>query len=115
MGLLRYAADEARNINAASKEANRQSLVNASLAAKKALGGVTKDSIGLGDVDNTSDMDKPVSTATATALSGKMTIVPPPALTSSAGVTGEIAFDALYVYICVSTDTWKRTAWDVWI
>lgn len=31
-------------------------------------GGVTKESIGLGNVDNTSDADKPVSTATAKAL-----------------------------------------------
>jgi hypothetical protein len=29
---------------------------------------VTKDQVGLGDVDNTSDLDKPVSTATQTAL-----------------------------------------------
>ena len=30
--------------------------------------GVTKDQVGLGNVDNTSDMDKPVSTAQATAI-----------------------------------------------
>jgi len=32
---------------------------------------VTKDQVGLGNVDNTSDADKPVSTATQTALDGK--------------------------------------------
>lgn len=32
---------------------------------------VTKDQVGLGNVDNTSDADKPVSTATQTALNGK--------------------------------------------
>jgi hypothetical protein len=32
---------------------------------------VTKDDVGLGDVDNTSDASKPVSTATQTALDGK--------------------------------------------
>jgi hypothetical protein len=32
---------------------------------------VTKDEIGLGNVDNTSDADKPVSTATQTALNAK--------------------------------------------
>lgn len=32
--------------------------------------GVTKAQVGLGNVDNTSDADKPVSTATLTALSG---------------------------------------------
>lgn len=33
--------------------------------------GVTKEQVGLGNVDNTSDMDKPVSTATQEALDGK--------------------------------------------
>lgn len=33
--------------------------------------GVTKAQVGLGNVDNTSDADKPVSTATAAALGGK--------------------------------------------
>lgn len=32
---------------------------------------VTKEQVGLGNVDNTSDLNKPVSTATQTALSGK--------------------------------------------
>lgn len=32
---------------------------------------ITKENIGLGNVDNTSDADKPVSTATQTALNGK--------------------------------------------
>lgn len=32
---------------------------------------LSKDAVGLGNVDNTSDADKPISTATATALSGK--------------------------------------------
>ena len=33
--------------------------------------GVTKEQVGLGNVDNTSDIDKPVSTATQEALDGK--------------------------------------------
>jgi len=36
-----------------------------------AVAGVTKGTIGLGNVDNTSDLDKPVSTATQTALNSK--------------------------------------------
>lgn len=35
------------------------------------VGGVTKSMVGLGNVDNTSDANKPVSTATQTALDGK--------------------------------------------
>ena len=33
--------------------------------------GITKDMIGLGSVDNVADLDKPISTATQTALDGK--------------------------------------------
>jgi hypothetical protein len=36
------------------------------------VGGVTKSMVGLGSVDNTSDADKPVSTATQTALNAKL-------------------------------------------
>ena len=36
---------------------------------------VTKDQVGLGNVDNTSDADKPVSSATQTALDGKQATV----------------------------------------
>jgi hypothetical protein len=36
-----------------------------------AVGTITKATVGLGNVDNTSDTAKPVSTATATALAGK--------------------------------------------
>ena len=35
------------------------------------VSGVTKAMVGLGDVDNTSDLDKPISTATQAALDGK--------------------------------------------
>ena len=33
-----------------------------------------------------------------------------PASSTSMGVAGQIAFDANYIYICTSTNTWKRTA-----
>lgn len=36
------------------------------------IGGLTKSDVGLGNVDNTSDLNKPVSTATQTALDGKV-------------------------------------------
>lgn len=35
------------------------------------IAGITKATIGLGDVDNTSDTDKPVSSAVQSALDGK--------------------------------------------
>ena len=36
---------------------------------------VSKEQIGLGNVDNTSDLDKPISTATQTALNNKMPLM----------------------------------------
>lgn len=41
--------------------------------ADTALQSVTKTDIGLGNVDNTSDLNKPISTATQTALNAKLT------------------------------------------
>mgnify|MGYP000935759978 CR=1 FL=1 len=35
------------------------------------VGGISKSMVGLGDVDNTSDANKPISSATQTALNGK--------------------------------------------
>jgi len=41
------------------------------------VAGITKSMVGLGNVDNTSDLNKPVSTATQTALSSKLSISEP--------------------------------------
>ena len=38
--------------------------------------GVTKEQVGLGNVDNTSDLDKPISTATSTALENLTKVMP---------------------------------------
>lgn len=43
----------------------------------------TKAEVGLGNVDNTSDLDKPISTATQTALDGKVDKVPGKALSTN--------------------------------
>lgn len=40
------------------------------------LGDISKASLGLGNVDNTSDANKPVSIAMAAALAGKLSAVP---------------------------------------
>lgn len=37
-----------------------------------------------------------------------------PASASAAGTTGEICWDANYVYVCVGADTWKRAALASW-
>lgn len=37
-----------------------------------------------------------------------------PASAGAAGVAGEIAFDASYIYICIATNTWERAAIASW-
>lgn len=38
----------------------------------------------------------------------------PPTTASSSGTTGDIRYDADYVYICIATNTWKRAALATW-
>lgn len=33
---------------------------------------------------------------------------------NSAGVTGEIAWDSNYIYVCIATNTWKRADLATW-
>jgi hypothetical protein len=37
-----------------------------------------------------------------------------PASAGSAGTAGEIRYDTNYIYICVSTNTWKRATIGIW-
>ena len=48
------------------------SALTAHISNKSNTHGVTKSQVGLGNVDNTADKDKPVSTAVQTALNGKL-------------------------------------------
>lgn len=41
-------------------------------------------------------------------------VVDPPATASSPGVPGTIAWDASFLYVCIATDTWVRTALESW-
>lgn len=52
-----------------------QSNLTAHINDKSNPHGVTKAQVGLGNVDNTSDLSKPISTATQTALNGKQATV----------------------------------------
>lgn len=51
------------------------------------VSGVTKGMVGLGNVDNTADVDKPISNATQTALNAKLSL-------SGGTMTGKITLDA---------------------
>lgn len=44
----------------------------------------------------------------------KATIVKAPETSSSSGRAGQFAYDSDYIYICVSTDTWKRVGIATW-
>ena len=37
-----------------------------------------------------------------------------PSTSTSSGVTGDMAWDSNYIYVCISTDTWKRSALTTW-
>jgi hypothetical protein len=56
-------------------------------AVSTAVGALTKSSVGLANVDNTSDADKPVSTATQTALDLKAPLADPTFTGTVSGVT----------------------------
>ncbi len=51
------------------------------------VSGITASMVGLGNVDNTSDLDKPISNATQTALDAKLSL-------SGGTMTGKITLDA---------------------
>lgn len=40
--------------------------------------------------------------------------VSPPASTSGAGTSGQIAYDGTYLYLCVATNTWLRASLNEW-
>ncbi len=50
-------------------------------------------------------------TSTTTTLAR---IVAAPATATSTGVTGTIAYDSSYIYVCVATNTWVRAALATW-
>ena len=56
-------------------------------AVSTAVGALTKSSVGLGNVDNTSDANKPVSTATQTALDLKAPLASPTFTGTVSGIT----------------------------
>ena len=38
----------------------------------------------------------------------------PPSSSSDTGTTGQLAYDADYIYVCTATDTWARAAIATW-
>ncbi len=57
------------------------------------------------------------TSSTGTTTNGQMNITAlntAPASASATGTVGEIRFTADYIYVCVATDTWKRSALTTW-
>ena len=59
---------------------------------------VTKAQVGLGNVDNTSDLNKPISTATQTALNGKQDTISDLSTIRSNAQAGKAASDTIATY-----------------
>lgn len=38
----------------------------------------------------------------------------PPSTTTSTGIAGTITYDSSYFYVCIATNSWKRTALSTW-
>lgn len=63
---------------------------------------ITKANVGLGNVDNTADINKPISSATQTALDAKQGKFQTAAFTSSSWVTSDNANYGAYKLVCAS-------------
>lgn len=61
---------------------NLRVLRNITIATGATVTGLTKSHVGLSNVDNTSDINKPVSSATTTALGAKLTATKGAAVTN---------------------------------
>lgn len=70
---------------------------------------LTKEQVGLGQVTNTADIDKPVSLLTQIELDKKVNLLNQiPSSSSTTGTKGDIAVDTSYLYICISNNNWRR-------
>ena len=75
--------------------------------------GLTPGSFGLDQVDNTADLDKPVSLALEQELLQKIQLADDAPISSNSPCQiGEVYSSAEYFYVCVAENTWKRTNLD---
>jgi len=52
--------------------------------------------------------------STTTVQGGIRTTTTPPTSSTSAGISGDIAYDGGYIYVCVADNIWKRAALSTW-
>ena len=80
-------SDDTTNIHGIADTSALSTKVYADGAVSTAVAALTKSSVGLGNVDNTSDANKPVSTATQTALDLKSPLASPTFTGTVSGIT----------------------------
>ena len=104
-GLARYGTRTSGNAFAGSFTAGKSfELWSASAQA------VTIDSSGRVGIGTTS----PTTLLDVNADTVRVRTARTPASASATGATGEICWDANYIYVCTATNTWKRTAIATW-
>lgn len=106
-----------------------------SVAGKTGAVTLTASDVGLGNVNNTAQINASQLSTDGTFASNSDTLVPSqkaaktytdaqvatkigwgtaPASATASGTTGAIAWDNDYVYVCVATNTWKRSPLATW-
>lgn len=96
----------------------RESVVTAHTENTSNPHNVTKPQVGLGNVDNTSDADKPISTATQTALNLKANLASPTftgipeAPTASVGTNSTQVATTAFVNAEIANDTYSKSQID---
>ena len=105
-------------VKAGGFPAARESVVTAHTGNTSNPHNVTKTQVGLGNVDNTSDANKPVSTATQTALNLKANLASPTftgtpeAPTASVGTNSTQVATTAFVNAEIANDTYSKSQID---
>lgn len=76
--------------------------------------GLDATDAGLGEVDNTADLAKPISTLLAASLDEKVQWADIPPTPFAPCSVGEWAHDETHLYMCSSPNTWTRSALADW-
>ena len=101
LSLISTALQSGDNVSDLTNDANYIDAAGApvqSVAGKTGAVSLVKGDVGLGNVDNTADLDKPISTLTQTALDGKADLV-----------GGVLATSQLLLWLSPSTLVWLPT------
>jgi hypothetical protein len=92
---VNYLSDVTSNIQ--SQLNNKANLESPNFSGT--VGGITKSMVGLGNVDNTSDLNKPISTATATALNNRVDLSESQTITGTKTINAPITVNNKFVTI----------------